>query len=133
MKVRQGFVSNSSSSSFVMLSSKEAFDRAYANISAIEQAGISGFIIEGVVGKTKVKGLSYGVDLNGEATEIYMNDDIQDFLDQHPEQREHYDNLSKVDNEFFLCWNILRRFKDEVITASKNLDEQIITAYEGRG
>jgi len=58
MKVRSGFVSNSSSSSFVLLVEKEAYDLAVANEDPITKA-----ILEAVMGKDTVLGrecMTYG-------------------------------------------------------------------------
>ena len=136
MKIRTGFVSNSSSSSFVMMASSEAFDKAYETLNEIERAGVDSFVIEGVVGKTNVKGLSYGIDLNGDETECYFSDDIDSFVKNHPEVQELYDKLSAEDDryeKYFSCWNVFDRFEDEIKRVSDEMGEKTMSASAGRG
>lgn len=47
MKLRTGFVSNSSSSSFVLIASKEAFDNAMKDLTADEKSAVKLFITSG--------------------------------------------------------------------------------------
>lgn len=51
MKIRTGFVSNSSSSSFVLIVTKDEYDKVYSREEPIGKA-----ILEAVMGKTKVLG-----------------------------------------------------------------------------
>ena len=54
MKIRQGFVSNSSSSSFVMVFKQDEFQNAFAKLSAEEQDFLKPWIVEGDLGNCKL-------------------------------------------------------------------------------
>lgn len=72
MKLRKGFVSNSSSSSFVLVTTKENHDKVYDKLSDFEKA-----VIKSITFETKV----YGIDSIGYETWYDQGSSSYDHLD----------------------------------------------------
>ena len=117
MKIRQGFVSNSSSSSFICLGTKEAYDFAMKKCKGAEKEVIKRFTVEGKIGDQKVKGISYGVDMNGDATYEIMEDIINDYEKKHPPKETDIIRDQDLDEDEDGPWSILENFQANMAEA----------------
>jgi len=120
MKIRQGFVSNSSSSSFVIFASQEAFDAALAECSEIEKKIAKLFLCDSpkeFLGK-KVLSYSYCTGNNGD----YFYDQVREALaEEENEEEEDEDKEDEMQNFAF------GEFESKVAKKAQEMGEGVLT------
>lgn len=115
MKIRQGFVSNSSSSSFICLGTKEAYDFAMKQCKGAEKEVIKNFTVKGKIGNVEVKGLSYGTGNNGDAVYDRIESIIADYDEKYPPKETDIIRDQDVDDEDGEGhWGIFNRFQQNM-------------------
>jgi hypothetical protein len=77
MKIRNGFVSNSSSSSFFCVLSKKDHDKIMSGLTEAQRKAIDKYVENGVIGEIEVVGYGYFHDRDDNSAysgELYFND-----------------------------------------------------------
>lgn len=119
MKIRIGFVSNSSSSSFMVLGTKKAYDEAFKKLREAYKEVIARFTIGGTIGEQEVAGISYPIDLNEDYTDTTIHEMLNKYYSLNPaiEQPEDEDP-----------WEILENFQNSMAEYGTTFDHS-----EGQG
>jgi len=123
MKIRNGFVSNSSSSSFVMFASEKVFDEALNQCTDIQREAVENYIEDvGEFNGVKLNKFSYY-----HSSDEY-DEDIIDLVENHyPDKNE--DDYSEVENLTDFVFE--GGFDSLVEEKAKELNEQVLSHYEG--
>jgi len=87
MKIRSGFVSNSSSSSFLMVVSQDTHDKVCANMSETEKKVVDMMTSEENFGQMKVRVFSEASDMSGNKSNEDMIYDAQSMVEEEAEKR----------------------------------------------
>lgn len=138
MKIRAGFVSNSSSSSFLIMATEKVFEKAFEELHDLEKLVVNDFLFTGEVGTTKVKGISYGIDLQGDTTDYIIEDLVENYRKNHP--NDDYSKFDTMNDDEEDEWapdpygvDILDRFGNRLGELAKEANEEVFDHSEGRG
>lgn len=126
MKVREGHVSNSSTSSFVLMTTKENYERALAEADPYTAAVAKALVDKDAskqvfLGRKMVVFTEYS-DMGGEGTFSWLDIKYKKPKAKKKEDDEDEDDYGEEDEDKYEAWEkfqeILKKKKDEVIEAS---------------
>ena len=93
MKIRNGFVSNSSTSSFIIISTKDNYDKTMAELHPYAQAVITGMVEEFSLAGIKFISVACYTGMSGEGTLDWIEVDFDGEIpkDKHGSEMSRYD------------------------------------------
>jgi hypothetical protein len=93
MKLRSGFVSNSSSSSFIILVTKEAHEEAMAKLHPWERTVVDCFMSEGKIGNQEI---CYGGQFSNDGFDPFEYLDIEEVPEELQEASNKFDTAERI-------------------------------------